>query len=131
VSAPKVVAPPEAPAVSSGLGWSVRRDDSGAIWVQVAGELDLATSPALERTLDEALRDADSVVLDLRGLEFMDCAGLRVVVEVAERARRQARVLRVARGQPQVDLVFRLTQTTGVVEVFDPRPRLVGDPPAS
>jgi hypothetical protein len=37
-------------------------------WVHVAGELDIATTPRLERTLRRAERHAHFVVLDLRGL---------------------------------------------------------------
>jgi anti-anti-sigma factor len=51
-----------------------------AAWVEVAGELDIATTPQLERTLREAQSSARLVVLDLRNVTFMDCSGVHVIV---------------------------------------------------
>ena len=55
-------------------------------------------------------------MLDLRELAFMDCAGMRVIVDAAERARRDGRRLIVLRGPAQVDRVFTLTGTADVLE---------------
>ena len=43
-----------------------------ATWVHLAGALDLATTPQLERTLRDSQSQARLVVLDLRELAFMD-----------------------------------------------------------
>ena len=49
--------------------------------VRVAGELDIATAPALESTLLHALdSEAASIVLDLERVSFIDSMGLRVLV---------------------------------------------------
>jgi len=52
--------------------------------VHVAGALDIATSPELERTLEEL--NARLVVLDMRELGFMDCAGVHTIVAASRRA---------------------------------------------
>ena len=54
----------------------------GEVRIELTGELDLATSPALERTLQDvtASTGGGRVVVDLRGLSFMDSTGLRVVM---------------------------------------------------
>jgi anti-sigma B factor antagonist len=54
---------------------------TGEVWVIPVGELDLDTAEELEQSLSIALAsEAERVVVDLRGLEFMDSAGLRVIV---------------------------------------------------
>jgi hypothetical protein len=53
-----------------------------AAWVHVAGALDIATTPQLVETLDASMLDARLVVLDLRELAFMDCAGVHASVEL-------------------------------------------------
>jgi anti-sigma B factor antagonist len=54
--------------------------------VPVSGEVDLATAPALEAALHDAIAaPAGRVVLDCAGLTFMDSSGLRVLIE-AKRA---------------------------------------------
>ncbi|MEO8690270.1 MAG: STAS domain-containing protein [Solirubrobacteraceae bacterium] len=88
-----------------------------ATWVHVAGALDLATSPQLQRLLDEA--SARLVVLDLRDLAFMDSSGVHTIVDASVRARRDGRRLILLRGTRDVDRVFTLTGTSGVVEIGD------------
>lgn len=60
---------------------TVARDESGACRLTLRGELDLATTPRLEQALAEA---GDDVLLDLRGLTFMDSTGVRALLEAAE-----------------------------------------------
>lgn len=97
-----------------------------AAWVHVAGALDIATSPELERALDES--PALLVVLDMRDLGFMDCSGVHTIVDASVRARADGRRLILLRGMPNVDRVFALTGTSSIVEVgdIDPQPEPPG-----
>jgi anti-anti-sigma factor len=79
-----------------------------AVWVHLAGELDIVTASQLEQTLDQSRREAPLVVLDLRELEFIDSAGVHAIVNAAGRARESGRRLRLVRGSPSVDRVFTL-----------------------
>ena len=88
-----------------------------AAWVHVAGELDFATSPQLERAL--AASSARLVVLDMRDVGFMDCAGVDTIVAASERAREDGRRLILLRGAPNVDCVFAYTGTSDDIEVGD------------
>jgi anti-sigma B factor antagonist len=57
----------------------------GGTLVRVGGELDLATTPELER----ALADVDStqpLVIDLTGCSFLDSSAVRVLLTTAKRA---------------------------------------------
>lgn len=105
-----------------------RHEDSlGSTWVHLTGDLDLATAPQLEQTLRQAQSDSRLVVLDLRDLAFIDCAGMRVVISAADYARRHGNRLIVMRGAPQVDRVFTLTESAETVEIVNPGP---AEPPA-
>ena len=88
-----------------------------AAWVHVAGALDIATSPELDRALRES--PARLVVLDLRDLAFMDCAGVHTILAASASARRDGRRLILLRGTPNVDRVFALTGTEDDVELGD------------
>jgi anti-anti-sigma factor len=90
-----------------------------AAWVHVAGDLDVATAPQLERTLRESQEQAQLVVLDLRELAFIDCAAVRAIVAASSRARRAGRRLLLVRGPAQVDRVFSLTGQSHEVEIGD------------
>jgi anti-anti-sigma factor len=92
---------------------------SGAAWVHVAGELDLASSPRLAQTLGEALLDARLVVLDLRELTFMDASGVHVIVDSAGDARQAEKRLVLVRGAANVDRVLTLVGACEQVEIVD------------
>ena len=88
-----------------------------AIVVRVAGELDLLTAPKLSARLDGVIRaSSTSVVLDLRNVEFMDSAGLQILLNIRRRLERKSRTLSVICGGAvkQVIEFARLTQTLRV-----------------
>ncbi|MDX6658723.1 MAG: hypothetical protein QOH62_3516 [Solirubrobacteraceae bacterium] len=59
---------------------SVRGDE---LWVLPRGELDIAGTTELEEALSLAIAsDAKSIVVDLRGLEFLDSTGLRALAQI-------------------------------------------------
>ena len=91
----------------------VRGADATTV-ISVSGELDLASSPALEEELERvAQSDAQLVVVDLRNLEFMDSTGLSVLVRAHQRAEENGRRLGLVNGSQQVQ---RLLTLTGVAE---------------
>jgi anti-anti-sigma factor len=92
---------------------------ANAAWVHVTGELDLASSPHLERTLREAQKNTRLVVLDPRGLTFIDCAGIHTIVESAARARREGGWLMLMVASPLVERLLTLTGGHDLVTIFD------------
>lgn len=88
-------------------------------WVHVAGELDLATSPQLRQTLRAVQLHARMIVLGLRELTFMDTAGVGVILDAAEDARREGGRLILVHGPPQVDRMLTLTGVSEQVSIFD------------
>ena len=98
----------------------------GAGWVQVAGELDLATSPLFRQTVGEAQRAACVVVLDLRELCFIDSSGVHVILDAARDASQNGGRLAVVRGPAAVQRVLTLTEVGKQVRLLD----LLPDAPA-
>ncbi len=86
------------------------------------GELDLSTASQVEHALGQLEQDGASlIVIDLRGLTFLDSSGLRLILEADSRARREDRRLLVVPGPPEVQRVFRVTLTDARIEfVEDP-----------
>ena len=48
--------------------------------IEVVGRLDTTTAPVLEKTIAENTEGTKSLVLDLKGLEYISSAGLRVLL---------------------------------------------------
>jgi len=87
--------------------------------VQPRGELDLATVGTLRGRLDEAIAETLSaapdrmengprLVLDLRGLLFIDSSGLQLLVELDQRARRERFQLTLLAPAAPVDRAIQL-----------------------
>ena len=53
--------------------------------IELAGRLDTTTAPALDKTITEDVADAKDLVLDLRELEYISSAGLRVLLSAQKR----------------------------------------------
>lgn len=85
---------------------TAHRDD-GVTCVVLGGELDLATAPSLRRALRQVELSGATVVVDLRALGFMDCAGAYELLRSHRRLRRLGGRLVVLRESGAFDLVFR------------------------
>lgn len=96
------------------------RTENRATVLAVNGELDLASSGALEEALEQA-DDSPSelLVLDLRKLEFMDSTGLSVLVKANQRAQNSGKRFAVVNGGPQVQQLFTLTRITERITVAE------------
>ncbi len=80
--------------------------------IALTGELDVAGAALLENELSRVAEEHDprGVVLDLRGLEFMDSTGLRLIVLADTRLRAESRMLTLVRGPSDVHRVFEITR---------------------
>ena len=93
------------------LEFKTTRNGTVAVVVPT-GELDLSGAAILEDELDRLAAEPElaTVVLDLRGLEFMDSSGLRLVVMADMRAREAGRRFALVRGGDTVHRVFEITR---------------------
>jgi anti-sigma B factor antagonist len=109
-------------AVRGGFACTLRDGGLDAAWVHVVGDLDLATAPTLELTLQQAEARAQRVVLDLRELTFIDSAGVHAIVNATIRARAAGSRLVLVRGPAPIDRLFGLTKMAALLEIVDLHP---------
>jgi anti-anti-sigma factor len=97
-------------------------DRGGTIIVRLSGEFDISGIRDFHRAMMELQeRGPKLVCIDLRGLSFLGASGLRSLLDVQARARRDGFSLVVVKGPP---LVQRVVEMTGV----DRRLTFVDDP---
>lgn len=91
--------------------------------VEVAGDLDMATSPRLREGLQGVL-DAGTinVVVDLAEVEFMDSSALGALVVMFKAARERGGRLCLATVRPPVRGLLTVTSVDRVIEVYDSVP---------
>ena len=92
-----------------GLDLTVHTVD-GITIAELAGELDIASAPALRDQLLGLLRPSSSrLVIDLSRVSFCDASGLAVLVNTARRARLLGGSLHLAAVSPQAGRVLEIT----------------------
>jgi anti-sigma B factor antagonist len=78
--------------------------------LRLAGELDMATAPKLERTLADALdAGCKRILVDLRELAFMDSTGLVVLARWDLGARLDGYDLALIPGPAQIQRLFTIS----------------------
>lgn len=86
--------------------------------VAVTGELDLYSAEQVQRALAEAIDDAaESVVVDLMGVSFMDSAGLSVLVSASNALRLSGGKLVVAADDRRILRVLEITGLDRTIHV--------------
>ena len=96
------------------------RSQGEATIIAVSGELDLASSPALQEELDRvSASGTEMLIIDLRELDFMDSTGLSVLVRAHQRAEEQGRRLAMVKGPQQVQRLLSLTGVADRMTVVD------------
>jgi anti-sigma B factor antagonist len=95
-----------------------RRRAGDAVVVAPVGEIDLLTVDDVRAEVQAAAAETQRVVLDLRGVSFIDSAGLRLVLESS----RAIEAFAVVRGPREVQRVFDLVGLDGRLMMLDHPP---------
>ena len=48
--------------------------------IEIVGRMDTITAPALDKAINEDIGDTKNLVLDVKGMEYISSAGLRVLL---------------------------------------------------
>jgi anti-anti-sigma factor len=90
--------------------------DRGRVRLALGGELDVFTTrPVRQRVAELVGAGFGEVVLDLRGLSFIDSTGMRLLIGLHLQARRDGWTLGLIRGPESVQRVFDIAGTSEVL----------------
>ena len=76
--------------------------------IEIVGRLDTITAPALDKTINEDIGDAKNLVLDVKGMEYISSAGLRVLLS-AQKKMQKIGSMKVTGVCEEVMEVFEMT----------------------
>jgi anti-sigma B factor antagonist len=82
--------------------------------IEIVGRLDTITAPALDKTINEDIGDAKNLVLDVKGMEYISSAGLRVLLGAQKKLQKNGsmKVINVC------DEVMEVLEMTGFVDIL-------------
>jgi anti-anti-sigma factor len=101
------------------------KDEPGGTVLELFGELDVASSPALEAELAR-VSDAKLLVIDLRALDFIDSTGLGVLVRTHHHAKEHGQEFALVKGAGQVERLLGLTGLSEQLPVAETPEELLG-----
>ena len=96
---------------------TVTRSRQGITIVDVVGPIDLGSSPALRKTLLDALKADERVAVNLSEVKYIDSSGIASLVEVLKAARQAHKRFLLFGITLAVQQVLQLTRLTGIFEI--------------
>ena len=87
-----------------------------ATTIELAGRLDTTTAPALDKTINEDIGETKNLVLNLKGLEYISSAGLRVILS-AQKKLQKVGSMKVTNVCEEVMEVFEMTGFADILTI--------------
>jgi anti-sigma B factor antagonist len=99
------------------------RNGADDVLLSIHGEIDLVTAPQLEAALERARpSERGRLVVDLRGVSFLDSTGLVLLLRHQREAAAGGRRLIVVKGPPHVQRVLDITGMSERLTMVDEPP---------
>ena len=84
--------------------------------IELVGRLDTTTAPALDKTINEDIGETKNLVLNLKGLEYISSAGLRVILS-AQKKLQKVGSMKVTNVCEEVMEVFEMTGFADILTI--------------
>ena len=84
--------------------------------IEIVGRLDTTTAPALDKTINDDIKDAKNLVLDFKALEYISSAGLRVLLG-AQKKMQKIGSMRLVNVREEVMEVFEMTGFADILTI--------------
>jgi anti-sigma B factor antagonist len=84
--------------------------------IELVGRLDTTTAPTLDKTINEDLGNTNNLVLDLKQLEYISSAGLRVLLS-AQKKFQKIGAMKVINVCEEVMEVFEMTGFADILTI--------------
>ena len=86
------------------------------IIIEIAGRLDTNTAPTLDKTINDVISDATNLVLDIKLLEYISSAGLRVLLSAQKKMQKNGS-MKVRNVCEAIMEVFDMTGFTDILTI--------------
>ena len=84
--------------------------------IELVGRLDTTTAPALDKTITNDIGDTKNLVLNMKGLEYISSAGLRVILG-AQKKMQKIGSMKVTNVREEIMEVFEMTGFADILTI--------------
>ncbi|WP_406110261.1 STAS domain-containing protein [Streptomyces sp. NBC_01003] len=96
------------------------RDETGWTVVEIHGEVDVSSVPQVREHVFTCIEVGRyRLIVDLRGVPYIDSTGLGVLVSIAKRIRTHVGDLKLVITNPDILQIFRITGLHRVLQISD------------
>ena len=92
------------------------KKNTEATIIEIIGRLDTTTAPALDKAINEDIGDVKNIVLDVKAMEYISSAGLRVLLG-AQKKMQKIGSMKVVNVCEEVMEVFEMTGFADILTI--------------
>ena len=92
------------------------KKNAEATIIEIIGRLDTITAPALDKAISEDIGDTKNLVLDVKAMEYISSAGLRVLL-AAQKKMQKIGSMKVVNVCEEVMEVFEITGFSDILVI--------------
>lgn len=101
----------------------VRQSEGDAYVVELAGEIDVYTSPKVKDAITELIDQAHyNLVINLEKVRYIDSTGLGVLIGGLKRVREHGGSVSLVCTNPQIKKIFDITGLVKIFGIYDSEP---------
>lgn len=89
--------------------------NAAEVVIRICGRLDTVTAPTLEKTIQEEIGNLKTLILDMKDLEYISSAGLRVLLSAQKRIQKCGS-MKLRNVSEEVMDVFEMTGFADILE---------------
>ena len=93
-----------------------KKTDASALTIALTGRLDTTTAPELEKELKTVLPDVTALTFDMKALEYISSAGLRVLLSTQKIMNRQGE-MKLKHVNPTIQEIFDVTGFSDILTI--------------
>ena len=86
--------------------------------IELAGRLDTTTAPALDKTINEDISNVKNLVLNIKGLEYISSAGLRVLLSAQKKMQKKMQKVGSMKVTNVCEAVMEVFEMTGFADIL-------------
>ena len=90
--------------------------NNGKLIINLEGRLDTNTAPQLEDTINQQIENITELLLNLKNLEYISSAGLRVILSAQKIMNKQGK-MKIINANDNVKEVFDMTGCLDILDV--------------
>ena len=95
------------------------RESNGVTILELAGEIDINTSPGVRRSFDQLIKEGkNKILLNFAQVTYIDSSGLATLVEMLQRLKRLNGLMRLANLSEKVRGLFEITKLDKIFSIF-------------